>query len=181
MARTDLSILAVTNLKGLMKKEYISPKTADNAVFVTTSDFMPIIEERIATGHSVELAIRGRSMLPTLKEGRDSVILSPINGELKRYDIPLYRRKNQRYVIHRIVGISDGKYRLAGDNQYVYEDGIEKGQIIAVVTAIKRGGREIPTDSKKHRLWADFLHNTRFIRFLPIRAVRRLKRGLKRK
>lgn len=164
-----------------MKKQYISPKTADNAVFVTTSDFMPIIEERIALGHSVALSVRGTSMLPTLKEGRDSVVLSPINGELKRYDIPLYKRRDGGYVIHRIVGLCDGKYTMAGDNQYVYEKGIEQSQIIAVVTAIRRDGREILTDSKKHRLWARFLHHTRFVRFLPVRAVGRLKRGLKRK
>lgn len=158
-----------------MKRKYISPKTAENAVFVTTSDFMPIIEERIGAGHSVELAVRGRSMLPTLKEGRDSVILSPINRELKRYDIPLYRRTNGRYVIHRIVDFSD-EYTMAGDNQHVLENNIKGQQIIAVVTAIKRNGRLIPIDNEKHTTRGAFLHHTRAIRLLPIRIWRKIKR-----
>ena len=159
-----------------MKKKYISPKTAKNAVFVTTAEFMPIIEERISLGHSVELAVRGVSMLPLLKEGRDSVILSPIKGELQRYDIPLYRRNNGRYVIHRIVGISDS-YTMAGDNQWVLEYGIDRSQIIAVVTAVKRNGRLIPIDGRKHRLYGKILHCTRGIRLLPARVRRKLSRS----
>lgn len=157
-----------------MKRKYISPKTAENAVFVTTSEFMPIIEERIKAGHSVELAVRGRSMLPTLKEGRDSVILSPINRELEKYDIPLYRRTNGRYVIHRIVGFSE-EYTMAGDDQYVLEKNIKADQIIAVVTAVRRNGRLISIDNKKHSLKGAFLHHTRAIRLLPIRVCRKIK------
>ena len=37
---------------------------------------------------------RGVSMRPMLKQDRDLVIIRPVEGRLKKYDIPLYRRKN---------------------------------------------------------------------------------------
>ena len=45
---------------------------------------------------------RGVSMRPMLKQDRDLVIIRPVEGRLKKYDIPLYRRKN---------GIKGGKVK----------------------------------------------------------------------
>ena len=67
-------------------------KTAPSAVFVNIEEIAAIIREQVARGQSVELPPRGVSMLPLIREGRDSVILSPVSGRLKKYDIPFYRR-----------------------------------------------------------------------------------------
>ena len=160
----------------LMKKNISSPKTAENAVFASTAEFMPIIEEMLACGQSVELSVRGKSMRPLLKEGRDSVILSPVKGEVKKYDIPLYKRVDGSYVIHRAVGIDGDKFTMAGDNQYVYERNVDRGQILALVTAIRRGDRLVRAESVYLRLYAKIWHHTRTLRHLPIRVLRRLKR-----
>lgn len=148
------------------------------ALFAPAADFMPIVEEQIASGQSVEMSPRGKSMLPLLREGKDSVILSPVKERLKKYDIPLYRRADGSYVIHRIVDVKDGTYRLAGDNQYVCENGVKDDQIIAVVSAIRRGGKLIPANSARHKIYAILRHRTRGIRFFVIRAIRKVKRIL---
>ena len=53
-----------------------------------------LIRERIASGQTVEMSPRGVSMLPIIKEGRDSVILAPVDRPIERYDVILYRREN---------------------------------------------------------------------------------------
>ena len=65
---------------------------------VKLDELMPFITEQLNEGKSVTFSPRGTSMLPLLKEGRDSVTLSKPVGRLKKYDIPLYRRKNGQYV-----------------------------------------------------------------------------------
>ena len=68
-------------------------------------ELMPLISERLSAGGSVRFSPHGTSMLPMLKDGRDQVVLSPLPDKLKKYDLPLYRRENGQYVLHRIVKV----------------------------------------------------------------------------
>lgn len=113
---------------------------------------MPLIREQLAAGKNVRFAPRGVSMLPMLRQGRDKVILSPVTGRLKKYDLPLYQRDNGQYVLHRIVKVGD-TYTCIGDNQYELERGIRQDQIIAVVTAFTRDDREIPVTDLGYRIY----------------------------
>ena len=145
---------------------------------VKLDELMPFITEQLNEGKSVTFSPRGTSMLPLLKEGRDSVTLSKPVGRLKKYDIPLYRRKNGQYVLHRIVKVSD-TYTCIGDNQFLVEPGIEDVQIIAVCTAFKRKGREYSAYALKWRLYAFFWHHSRFLRRVFSAVLRRTKRIFK--
>ena len=153
-------------------------KTAPSAVFVNIEEIAAIITEQVALGQSVELPPRGRSMLPLLREGRDSVILSPVTGRLRRYDIPFYRRPDGTYVLHRVVGFDGEGYVLSGDNQFVLEHGIGDADLIAVVTAIRRGGRLIDVNNPLYRAYAVIWHITRWPRSVLVRAARKIKRIL---
>ena len=64
----------------------------------------------------------GCSMRPMLRNRRDRVIVLPVGEErLKKYDLPLYRRPDGKYILHRIIGVRDGEYIIRGDNTYVRE------------------------------------------------------------
>ena len=64
----------------------------------------------------------GCSMRPMLRNRRDRVIVLPIGDErLKKYDLPLYRRPDGKYILHRIIGVRDGEYVIRGDNTYAKE------------------------------------------------------------
>ena len=117
----------------------------------------------------------GMAMLPLIREGLDSVVLSPITKKLKKYDIPLYRRADGSYIIHRIVALKDGAYTMAGDNQFVYEKGITDEQMIALVTSVRRGEKIISPDSLSQRIYAIFRHRTRWLRHLIQRVIRKIK------
>lgn len=102
----------------------------------------------------------GNSMMPFIRQGRDILIISKVNGRLKRYDVPLYKRDSGQYVLHRILKVRKDDYVICGDNRYVKEYGINDKNIIGVLTAVIRNGKEIPVTDYKYRiyvhLWCDF-------------------------
>ena len=88
----------------------------------------------------------GTSMLPLLKQGRDFFIVEKVNNrQLKKYDVVLYKRKPDSYVLHRILKIENGKYLIMGDNCINKEYGITDNDIIAVMTGYIRKGRQHST------------------------------------
>ena len=142
--------------------------------------------------HSIEESLRengmhvsttsGYSMMPMLKDRRDRVILRPVEEQpLRRYDLPLYKRPDGKYVLHRIIKVCDGYYIIRGDNTYVNEK-IPFEWVIGYVTEFYRKGRHVSADSKRYRFYAAFWHFIyplrllkRKIRLLLGRAWRRLK------
>lgn len=139
---------------------------------------MPLIRENLDRGQAVRFSPRGTSMLPMLRQGVDWVVLSPIEGKLKKYDLPLYRRRDGKYVLHRIVRVEQ-TYTCIGDNQFEEEPGLEQDQMIAVVTAFSRGDREYSVSSAGYWLYCRLWHYSRPLRRLWRRGKGWLRRCLK--
>ncbi len=115
-------------------------------------ELLPLIREVLAKGGEFELHPRGSSMLPTIREGRDTVMLTAVTSPPKRGDLLLYRRDTGAYVLHRVVCVEkDGTLCMRGDNQYATERGIREDQLIATVHRYFRDGKEIRTDSPRAR------------------------------
>lgn len=111
-------------------------------------DLLPAVTEALSQNKTFTLPVTGTSMLPLLHQGQDTVELSAVtkkDGELslKIGDLPLYRRKNGDFVLHRVVKIEGNTYTMCGDNQFETEKGIEDYQIIGVVSSINQNGRKI--------------------------------------
>ena len=140
-------------------------------------DLMPLIREQLAAGKTVRFSPRGTSMLPMLRQGKDQVVLSPLPENLKKYDLPLYQRKNGQFVLHRIVGVGD-TYTCLGDNQFDTEPGLGHDQMIALVTAFTRDGREIPVTAWHYRLYCRVWYHSRSIRRFYRRGMNWLRRHL---
>ena len=118
-------------------------------------DLMPIIREQLAAGQTVSFFPNGVSMLPMLRQGQDSVVLSPAPERLKKYDLPLYLRDNGQYVLHRVVSVGEG-YTCVGDNQFLLEPGVEHRQVIALVTAFTRDGRRVEVTDLRYQIYCRF-------------------------
>ena len=138
-------------------------------------EMVPLMAETLAAGSSVRFSPKGTSMMPMLRPGRDSVVLSPVPKILRKYDIPLYRRDNGQYVLHRIIAVSD-TYTCMGDNQFRPEPGICPEQIIGVVTAFYREDRRITVTNSGYWIYCRFWHHTRALRHFFRRAVGWLRR-----
>lgn len=133
-------------------------------------DSEPVIREVTESGGEIRIFPKGTSMLPLLRQGRDSVVLVKAEGELSRGDIPLYKRDDGSYVLHRIVKVEqDGTYTMCGDNQTTLETGIRPEQIIATVSAIYRKDKRVEKSALSYRLYV-FLWRSFFIRKVYFKA-----------
>ncbi len=141
-------------------------------------DLMPLIREALDSGRRVRFSPRGVSMLPMLRQGIDCVTLSPVTGALKKYDLPLYKRENGQYVLHRVIAVGD-TYTCMGDNQFDPEPGLRHEQIIAVVTAFTRGKKEYSVNDWRYWFYCRFWHYSRPVRHLWRRGKNWLRRHLR--
>lgn len=140
---------------------------------------MPLIRSQLEQGKRVSFSPRGVSMRPMLRQGKDTVELAPVTGKLKKYDVPLYQRKNGQYVLHRIVEAGE-TYTCVGDNQFDLEHGLKHEQMIAVVTAFTRGKKRIVVSNMGYRLYYRVWHYTRPLR-KPWRKLRAFLGKVKRR
>lgn len=108
-----------------------------------------IIEEAIklaSEGVCVTLPVDGRSMLPFIIGGRESVILQkPV--ALKVGDVVLAYVDSCRYVIHRIINIDDDRVTLMGDGNLVGKEYCTLSNIKAVATHV------VSADGQAHDLY----------------------------
>lgn len=141
-------------------------------------DVMPVIRERLAQGNDVRFMPRGISMLPMLRQGVDSVVLSAAPDKLKKYDLPLYQRLDGKYILHRIVYVGDEYYGCIGDNQFRVELGVARLQIIGVVTGFYRKDRYISADNLFYQLYCRIWHYSRGLRYRCRKIVSRIRRVL---
>lgn len=141
------------------------------------NDLMPLIREQLAAGKRVRFSPNGTSMLPMLRQGRDSIILSPLPEKLHKYDLPLYQRENGQYVLHRVVQVQD-TYTCMGDHQFEPEPGLRHGQMIGVVSAFTRDGREYPVTHLLYQIYCRFWYHSRHLRRFWRRGIGWLRRVL---
>ncbi len=146
----------------------------------------------------------GDSMLPMLRGKRDLLVIvkRPLdeNGKpirLKKYDVVFYKRGG-KYITHRILRVLPtgekrprrmtrqglktvtGDYVIAGDHNAFREYDVKEEQILGVLTAFIRDGREISTNDWRYRIYVHVWCDCFPIRAVVLRVKGRL-RGLRRR
>ena len=94
----------------------------------------------------------GVSMFPMLRNRRDTIIVMPYEGRLKKYDVPLYKRGSD-YILHRIIEVRPDSYVICGDNCIQKEYGITDEQILGVLTGFYRGSKQINMDGFGYKFY----------------------------
>lgn len=142
------------------------------------SALTPLMEEILAQGGSVEMTVTGHSMEPMLHD-RVSRVRLRAPRELKRGDLPLYRRTDGHYVLHRVTQADGGCMTCCGDAQWVFEPNITRSQIVAVMEAFDRKGRRwVRADSALYGAYWRVWLAIRPLRHLAVGGMRRVKRLL---
>ena len=106
----------------------------------------------------------GVSMLPMLKNRRDSVIISKKTERLKPLDVALYKRGDD-YVLHRVLEVTDWGYIIRGDNCYA-DERIPEDWVIGVLTEFYRKDKHVLCTNEKYLRYAK-----RRIKTYPVRRV----------
>lgn len=116
------------------------------------------IEENLTQNGFHVSTTSGFSMYPMLRDRRDRVVIVPVGEKkLKPYDLPLYKRPDGKYVLHRILKVRDGYYVIRGDNTYAREK-VPFEWVIGYVSEFYREGRHVKADSRRYRFYAAFWH-----------------------
>lgn len=126
------------------------------------TDFESVIRER---GKYVG-PLAGPSMQPLLRMHRDAAVLVAPVFPLRKYDVILYRRKNGRYVLHRIIAVKKDGYVLCGDAQWRKEYPITDDMVIGVMQGYFKDEVYHPCTSFSYRAYSVLRCAAR-----PIRAL----------
>ena len=126
---------------------------------------LPQVVEMHNEGHTVTLALRGRSMRPFLEDGRDKALLVAVKEPPRVGDAVLAEISKGHYVLHRIVQIEGERVTLRGDGNLGTES-CRIEDIRALATAFFRKGRNEP-DSVKGWKWR--IYSWLWMRLLPVR------------
>ena len=107
----------------------------------------------------------GTSMCPLIRQGKDVMIIKSVkSSKLKKMDVPLYKRENGQYVLHRIIKVTKDGYVIRGDNTYSNEYGVTDSQILGVLSGVIRNGKEISVNSFGYKVYSYFWLYTYYIR-----------------
>ena len=111
------------------------------------NEFLIIMNEKFNKNEPVNLTVTGGSMVPFLVHKRDTVILTPVDENVKKGDILFYRRKNGKCVLHRVKNITDDGIYFIGDSQDKIEGPLDINCILAKCDSVIRKNRIINQNS----------------------------------
>lgn len=146
---------------------------------VKLSEIYTVMKEMLDNGGTVNFNPRGTSMLPTLHNEGDRVILKKFS-KLKKYDLPLYIRDDGQFVLHRVHKVNpDGTYNMCGDNQWHIEKNVRPDQIIGTVIKIQRSGKTFTTKNIFYKLYVTIWVAIRPLRHILIGGIRKIFKFIK--
>lgn len=141
-------------------------KRGDAPVQINNEVFFEEVTRMLSDGFAVTLRVKGSSMFPFLRDGRDRVTLRKTDG-VEVGDIVLARLDNGTHALHRIYKKRGEDIALMGDGNLYATEICKKVQIAGKVMTIMRSGREVSCRSLKERslsgLWRGLLPVRRYL------------------
>ena len=119
----------------------------ENCIRLDCSDFIKILDEHFENNNEVKLRVTGNSMSPFLVDKRDYVILSRCNRKPTKGDILLYRRAQDKFILHRVKKYDGKNLWFVGDAQNYVEGPLSEDCIIAQCKKAIRKGKTIDESS----------------------------------
>lgn len=120
----------------------------------------------------------GVSMLPMLKNRRDTIVVSVKTDRLKPLDVALYKR-GEDYVLHRVISITDDGYIIRGDNCYA-DEVVPESAVIGVLTEFFRKDRHFTCADKRYLAYAKRRVKSYKARCFFFNFRQRIKKSIKR-
>ena len=124
-------------------------------LIVNNDAFFADVETFLAEGKKVTIPVRGCSMLPLIRGGRDLVELEAPE-DLKVGDIVLFH--GGKYIMHRILSIDGDRLVIKGDGVVKGEEHVLKSDVRGKATAILRSGKRridpySPRQMRRLKVW----------------------------
>lgn len=106
------------------------------------------IEETLAKEGKIIVCVSGRSMIPMLRDRRDTVLIEKADLPLKKHDVAVYRMPSGKLLIHRVLKVREDCYVIRGDNRPNTEY-IKPEWIIGVLKEFHRNGKRCDCETNK--------------------------------
>ncbi len=138
--------------------------------------------EKLNKNEVISFVPKGDSMWPTLKNKGQSVIVCAKKERLKEFDVALYVRGQNTFVLHRVLKVLEDGYAICGDSQFDLEK-VAEDQIFGVMIGFYRGEKYIDCKDKKYIEKVKKLYKHDRIRKLRVKFyffTKRVKNKLKR-
>lgn len=110
------------------------------------------IEQILREGGSATIRIKGDSMRPFLRNGRDTVTLSMLPDSGMRRGMVLLFRCGDRWLLHRLRHIDGGTLTIKGDGNCRITERIQPTAVVGYASAIGRNGHTIAYGSAQWKL-----------------------------
>lgn len=123
------------------------------------------LEKEIASGRPTVTVTVGDSMEPLLYDRSTRVVIVKADRELRKNDLPVYKRPTGQFVMHRIIRADKEYYYTRGDNRTGLEK-VPKDWVQGVVMHIYRKDRDFGVDNKWYRSYVvvwNFIYPCRWI------------------
>ena len=118
----------------------------------------------------------GVSMYPMLRDRRDTIVITPASGRLKKYDVALYRR-GESYVLHRVIKVLPDSYIIRGDNCLCKEYGFTDADILGTLTSFYRKDKEVNMKGAAYKIYSRLIVVSHPLVVLRMKLASRLKRA----
>lgn len=127
---------------------------------------IPEVERLVNEGICVTMRVKGNSMLPFIRGGRDSVELQKAKL-LRPKSIVLARLADGSYVVHRIIKLTGDDVELMGDGNLRGREHCKQTDVVAEVTQILRKGKTVSCSCRSERvkagIWIKLLSVRRYL------------------
>ena len=146
------------------------------AMKLSNKIFFAEVEELLKAGEQVTILVRGNSMRPLLRDGRDKVVLRRCTDtDIRKGAVMLFRYRGA-HIMHRVVKIEGDVVIFEGDGNFKMQEIAMRRDIVAVVEAVVRpSGRRIECRGRHWRLMSHlWLLQTSFERRVILAIMRRL-------
>ena len=139
-------------------------------MIVHNDEFFAQVLGRLDDGHTATIPVKGFSMLPFIRGGKDLVVLEKATGDIVADDIVLFRMGG-RYIMHRVLRTDGTRYDIQGDGVWLGHEYPTRDMILAKAVAILRNGRKevnpyAPSQLRKVHAWQRLGKFRRYVMFI---------------
>lgn len=104
--------------------------------------FFSSAEEFLREGKNVEMRLIGFSMRPFLRNGKDDIVLSPMEGVTIRKGMVVLFRSHGTHILHRVRRVEkNGRLVIKGDGNYRKTEYATTRDVVAWVSRVIPNGR----------------------------------------
>ncbi len=131
---------------------------------MTVNKTFSTIEEQLSLHGEHYATTWGDSMKPLFRTRGCTVKLIPYRGDAKRDDVVLWREPTGKYLLHRVVRVTEKGLVTRGDNRRLDDPEIPHDWVIAVLAGYYRKEKFVPLTSRRYRAYVRLWGRPNFIR-----------------